>query len=69
MVLNAANEVAVDAFLSGRVPFGSIPSVIEQALEAADTIVTAPRTLADVRAAHTWARAFAIETLRTLPSS
>jgi 1-deoxy-D-xylulose-5-phosphate reductoisomerase len=68
-VLNAANEVAVEAFLSGRVPFGSIPSVIEQALEAADTIVTAPRTLADVRAAHTWARAFSIETLRTLPSS
>jgi 1-deoxy-D-xylulose-5-phosphate reductoisomerase len=69
IVLNAANEVAVEGFLSGRVRFGSIPFVIERALEAADTIGTAPRTLADVREAHTWARAFSTETLRTLPSS
>ena len=69
VVLNAANEVAVDGFLSGRAPFGSIPFVIERALEAADAVATAPRTIADVRAAHTWARAFSTETLRTLPSS
>jgi 1-deoxy-D-xylulose-5-phosphate reductoisomerase len=69
VVLNAANEVAVDGFLSGRVPFGSIAFVIERALEAADAAATAPRTLADVRAAHVWARAFSTETLRTLPSS
>ena len=69
VVLNAANEVAVDGFLSGRVPFDSIAFVIERALEAADAVAAAPRTLADVRAAHAWARAFSTETLRTLPSS
>jgi 1-deoxy-D-xylulose-5-phosphate reductoisomerase len=69
VVLNAANEVAVDGFLSGRVPFSAIAFVIERALEAADTTGIAPRTISDVRAAHAWARAFTTETLRTLPSS
>ncbi len=32
-VLNAANEVAVHAFLAGRLPFMGIPAVIEQTLE------------------------------------
>ena len=32
-VLNAANEVAVHAFLAGRLSFTSIPDVIERALE------------------------------------
>jgi 1-deoxy-D-xylulose-5-phosphate reductoisomerase len=32
-VLNAANEVAVHAFLAGRLPFTGIPAVIETALE------------------------------------
>jgi 1-deoxy-D-xylulose-5-phosphate reductoisomerase len=32
-VLNAANEVAVHAFLAERLPFGGIPAVIEQTLE------------------------------------
>ncbi|MDH3980077.1 MAG: 1-deoxy-D-xylulose-5-phosphate reductoisomerase, partial [Gammaproteobacteria bacterium] len=31
-VLNAANEVAVQAFLDRRIPFLSIPEVIEQTL-------------------------------------
>jgi 1-deoxy-D-xylulose-5-phosphate reductoisomerase len=31
-VFNAANEVAVAAFLAGRVPFGRIPELIERAL-------------------------------------
>jgi 1-deoxy-D-xylulose-5-phosphate reductoisomerase len=30
---NAANEVAVGAFLAGRIPFGRIAEVIEEALE------------------------------------
>ncbi len=33
-VLNAANEVAVDAFLQRRIPFTAIPAVIEDALAA-----------------------------------
>jgi 1-deoxy-D-xylulose-5-phosphate reductoisomerase len=32
-VLNAANEVAVHAFLGGRVGFMDIPAVIERTLE------------------------------------
>ena len=33
-VLNAANEIAVEAFLDKRIPFLSIPRVIEAVLEA-----------------------------------
>jgi 1-deoxy-D-xylulose-5-phosphate reductoisomerase len=32
-VLNAANEVAVHAFLTGRLPFLGIPAVIEAVLD------------------------------------
>jgi 1-deoxy-D-xylulose-5-phosphate reductoisomerase len=32
-VLNAANEIAVHAFLNGRLPFSGIPAVIEATLE------------------------------------
>jgi 1-deoxy-D-xylulose-5-phosphate reductoisomerase len=35
-VFNAANEVAVDAFLEGRLPFLGIAEVVEQTLEEAD---------------------------------
>jgi 1-deoxy-D-xylulose-5-phosphate reductoisomerase len=35
-VFNAANEVAVAAFLAGRLPFLGIAEVVEQTLEAAD---------------------------------
>ncbi len=34
VVLNAANEVAVEAFLEGRIPFSAIARVIEQAMGA-----------------------------------
>ena len=33
-VLNAADEVAVEAFLAGRIPFTGIPEVIDRTLEA-----------------------------------
>jgi 1-deoxy-D-xylulose-5-phosphate reductoisomerase len=33
VVLNAANEVAVDAFLAGQIPFGAIPGIVEQCLD------------------------------------
>jgi 1-deoxy-D-xylulose-5-phosphate reductoisomerase len=36
-VLNAANEVAVEAFLAGRVAFTAIPEIVEIALTAADS--------------------------------
>jgi 1-deoxy-D-xylulose-5-phosphate reductoisomerase len=33
-ILNAANEIAVEAFLDGRIPFTRIPTLIESAMEA-----------------------------------
>jgi 1-deoxy-D-xylulose-5-phosphate reductoisomerase len=69
VVLNAANEVAVEAFLNGHLRFTDIPIVIETALETADASAAAPQVLADVRALDAWGRARAGETLRTLRSS
>ncbi|MEO8483819.1 MAG: 1-deoxy-D-xylulose-5-phosphate reductoisomerase [Acidobacteriota bacterium] len=68
-VLNAANEVAVEAFLARKIGFCQIPQVIERSLDAADHHLGAPVSLTDVRAADRWAHTFATETLRTLPSS
>jgi 1-deoxy-D-xylulose-5-phosphate reductoisomerase len=36
-VLNAANEVAVEAFLGGELPFTGIPEVVERTLSGVDT--------------------------------
>jgi len=69
IVLNAANEVAVEAFLAGRLPFPAIARTIEQALDAAAGRFGTPESLADVRAADAWSRTFSRETLGTLPSS
>jgi 1-deoxy-D-xylulose-5-phosphate reductoisomerase len=63
VVLNAANEVAVAAFLEGRLAFTSIPRVIEQAMDA--HAGTAAPTLDDVRALDTWAR----QTTQTLAAA
>ena len=38
--MNAANEIVVDAFLNDKIPFLSIPSVIEAMMEKAPTITT-----------------------------
>jgi 1-deoxy-D-xylulose-5-phosphate reductoisomerase len=53
-ILNAANEVAVAAFLSGRIPFTAIPAVIADTLSGVDT--TAADSLAQVLAADAVAR-------------
>jgi 1-deoxy-D-xylulose-5-phosphate reductoisomerase len=60
-VFNAANEVAVAAFLAGRVPFGRIYEIIERVLEA--HTVSAPLTLEAVTGADQWARAKTHEVL------
>ena len=54
VALNAANEVAVDAFLAGRLPFPAIARVIEGTMSAHD--VQEADTLEDIRAADRWAR-------------
>jgi 1-deoxy-D-xylulose-5-phosphate reductoisomerase len=69
VVLNAANEVAVTAFLEERIGFTGIPRLIEAALTAGDSRMASPVSLEDVRAIDGWARAFSTETVRTLPST
>ena len=59
---NAANEVAVAAFLAGRLPFLQIPAVVEEALAAADE--AAPRDLDDLTEADTAARQLAERELK-----
>jgi 1-deoxy-D-xylulose-5-phosphate reductoisomerase len=53
-VFNAANEVAVAAFLEGAIPLGRISETIEQTLDAHQP--TPVRSVDDVRAADRWAR-------------
>jgi 1-deoxy-D-xylulose-5-phosphate reductoisomerase len=60
IVLNAANEIAVEAFLQEQIPFTAIPVMIEAALAAVP--VTQPDSLEHVivsdRATRDWARAW-----------
>jgi len=53
-VYNAANEVAVSAFLAERIPFGAIGEVIEGVLES--HAVSPAADLESVLAADRWAR-------------
>ncbi|MDA1306225.1 MAG: 1-deoxy-D-xylulose-5-phosphate reductoisomerase, partial [Acidobacteria bacterium] len=69
VVLNAANEIAVEAFLDERLRFVDIPRVVAQALDAAGRETSVPASLADVREVDAWARRHSAETVRTLPSS
>jgi 1-deoxy-D-xylulose-5-phosphate reductoisomerase len=54
VVLNAANEVAVAAFLEGALGFTSIPRLIEQTLDAYTGIPA--HSLEEVRALDSWSR-------------
>jgi len=58
-ILNAANEVAVEAFLAQRLPFMQIAVVIEEVLERADR--SAPACIDDVLALDRAARRAATE--------
>jgi 1-deoxy-D-xylulose-5-phosphate reductoisomerase len=57
-VLSAANEVAVSAFLEGRLRFSQIPAVVEQAMQA---VPNADLSLDTVREADRAAREVAIK--------
>jgi 1-deoxy-D-xylulose-5-phosphate reductoisomerase len=59
VVLNAANEVAVEAFLAGRLRFTAIPLVIERAMNAHRPAPV--DSLKAVRAVDAWARAYSLE--------
>jgi 1-deoxy-D-xylulose-5-phosphate reductoisomerase len=60
-VLNAANEVAVQAFLGGRVAFGAIPEIVEKTLTAAarEGLLAEPSSIEDALALDEAARAIA----------
>jgi 1-deoxy-D-xylulose-5-phosphate reductoisomerase len=66
VVLNAANEVAVDEFLGGRLPFNAIATVIARAMDAHRPARVS--TLAEVRSVDGWARDYSLELARKVKS-
>jgi 1-deoxy-D-xylulose-5-phosphate reductoisomerase len=66
IALNAADEIAVEAFLARRIPFLAIPRTIEKVLEK--TPHRHPATIAEVLDADTQARKTARELLASDPS-
>jgi 1-deoxy-D-xylulose-5-phosphate reductoisomerase len=63
-VLNASNEVAVNAFLSGRVGFNDIPLIIRKTID--NHTVSPASTLECVIDADTWAREAAEKYIKEL---
>lgn len=63
LVLNAANEVAVAAFLDRRIPFSAIPLLIEDVMNSVEsgTRTAAPESIEAVLHENEWARALANE--------
>lgn len=61
LVLNAANEVAVAAFLQGQIAFNAIPWLIEDVLNTVQsgTQTAAPQSIEAVLYENEWARALA----------
>jgi 1-deoxy-D-xylulose-5-phosphate reductoisomerase len=69
IVLNAANEVAVAAFLDHRIRVTAIPRLIEEMLdEHGRRGASEPRDLADIRHVDRWARACSDEAVVGLQS-
>lgn len=66
-VLNAANEVAVDAFLHDRIGFTDIPRVVEACMDAHERDQV--RSIAQLRDIDAWARARAREQLVRIAGS
>jgi 1-deoxy-D-xylulose-5-phosphate reductoisomerase len=59
-VYNAANEVCVEAFLAGRLPFPGIVDTVGHVLAAHDVPLRERLTVDDVLAADSWARSEAV---------
>jgi 1-deoxy-D-xylulose-5-phosphate reductoisomerase len=64
VVLNAANEVAVEAFLDGKLGFTAIPQVIEKTMDAHE--IERVSTIDTVRRVDRWAREQAHDEARAL---
>ncbi|HXG54914.1 MAG TPA: 1-deoxy-D-xylulose-5-phosphate reductoisomerase [Vicinamibacterales bacterium] len=70
VVLNAANEVAVAAFLERRMPFTAIPRLICSAMDEYEAAGARPIAgLPDVQAIDAWARGFAEQQTREVKSN
>jgi 1-deoxy-D-xylulose-5-phosphate reductoisomerase len=65
IVFNAANEAASSAFIEGRIPFTSIPELVEEAL-ARHVVVKEVDGLEGVWEIHDWAKTFAEGCLRRI---
>lgn len=61
IIFNAANEIAVEAFLGGQVGFMEIPAIIDAVLQALDCV--SPASLPDVLETDREARAMALQQL------
>jgi 1-deoxy-D-xylulose-5-phosphate reductoisomerase len=64
-VLNAANEMAVPAFLDGKIPFPAIWETVEAVMRR--HVNVAHPALDDILRADAWARSEAGEVLASLP--
>jgi len=64
VVLNAANEVAVEAFLDGKLGFTAIPRVIEKTMNTHE--IERVSTIDTVRRVDRWARQQAHDAARAL---
>jgi 1-deoxy-D-xylulose-5-phosphate reductoisomerase len=53
-VLNAANEVAVEAFLEGKIGFREIHRVIDKTMQR--HVATRPRDIGEILSVDRWAR-------------
>lgn len=62
-VMNAANEIAVEMFLAGRIAFSAIPALIERVMDKHQPVRL--RSIADVLEADRWSRTTIREFLKT----
>ena len=53
-VMNAANEIAVEAFLEGRISFAEIPELIEMTMDAHQPVGLG--SISDVLEVDLWSR-------------
>lgn len=64
-ILNAANEIAVDSFVSESIKFIDIPSIVEQTMnQAVLEYKEHPKSIEDILDADIWAREYAKQLVR-----